>query len=360
LDLSLSPRISEQDFCTWTRRVLPRPGDVVFSYETRLGQAALIPPGLRCCLGRRMGLLRPDSERIDAHYLLYAFLAPQFQATIRARTIRGSTVDRIQLSELARFPITIHRERAEQQRIAAVLGAVDDKIALDRRIAVKLDEMAQTLFQTWFIDFHGHDDWVKDTPGSIPRGWTRAELGTLLELRYGKALPATQRCPGPVPVYGSAGIVGRHDAALVPGPGVIVGRKGLPGTVYWEADAFFPIDTTFYVHPTRGPEWLPWLYHKLRSLDIARLGAGSTVPGVNRHTIYAQLCAVPPYELVERFARRIQVWRNRVRLCHSEAATLTETRRALLTALMSGDVRVPDGRTVQNIEQRNLAESSNR
>src|SRR5439155_24512189 len=60
LDLSEVEHLSEADYATWTRRIAPRAGDIVFSYETRLGQAALIPDGLKCCLGRRMGLLRID------------------------------------------------------------------------------------------------------------------------------------------------------------------------------------------------------------------------------------------------------------------------------------------------------------
>src|SRR5436309_14108514 len=59
INLSESEHLSEEDFKKWTRRVTPQAGDVVFSYEARLGEAAVIPEGLRCCLGRRMGLLRP-------------------------------------------------------------------------------------------------------------------------------------------------------------------------------------------------------------------------------------------------------------------------------------------------------------
>jgi len=65
LDLSEAEHLSEEDFVRWTRRVTPQAGDVVFSYETRLGEAALIQQGLRCCLGRRMGILRPRNDLVD-------------------------------------------------------------------------------------------------------------------------------------------------------------------------------------------------------------------------------------------------------------------------------------------------------
>ncbi|MHB1613835.1 MAG: restriction endonuclease subunit S domain-containing protein [Actinomycetes bacterium] len=76
LVLAESAHLDEDDFQRWTRRVTPREGDVLFSYETRLGEAALMPAGVRGCLGRRMGLLRPKS--INPRFLLYAYLGPQF------------------------------------------------------------------------------------------------------------------------------------------------------------------------------------------------------------------------------------------------------------------------------------------
>lgn len=107
LDLSKSARLSEADFAKWTKRVTPRKGDLLFSYETRLGQAALMPDGVRACLGRRMGLLRPRKDKVIPEYLLYAYLSPAFQQIIVANTITGATVDRIALSEMPNFGIRI-------------------------------------------------------------------------------------------------------------------------------------------------------------------------------------------------------------------------------------------------------------
>lgn len=77
--------ISEDDFVKWTRRVTPQAGDVVFSYETKIGEASIIPEGLRCCLGRRMGLLRAKQDKVLPQYLLYAYLSPTFQDVIREK-----------------------------------------------------------------------------------------------------------------------------------------------------------------------------------------------------------------------------------------------------------------------------------
>jgi type I restriction enzyme S subunit len=152
LDLSKSARINGEQFKKWTKRVTPREGDVLFSYETRLGEAALMPRGITACLGRRMGLLRPDTSKVDPRFLLFAYLGQAFQQEIRTRTNYGATVERIALKELPDFPIQIP-SLLKQKAIAHILGSLDDKIELNRKMNATLEAMAQALFKSWFVDF---------------------------------------------------------------------------------------------------------------------------------------------------------------------------------------------------------------
>ncbi len=147
--------VSEESFRQWTRRIKPHVNDIVFSYETKLGVAAIIPKDFECCLGRRMGLLRPK-ENVDPRFLLHAYLAPAFQKTIHERTIHGSTVDRIPLKAMSGFPISLP-DLHEQKAIAAVLSSLDDKIDLLHRQNQTLEAMAETLFRQWFVEGAGED-----------------------------------------------------------------------------------------------------------------------------------------------------------------------------------------------------------
>jgi type I restriction enzyme, S subunit len=181
LDLSQSAHLSEDEFVKWTRRVTPEAGDVLFSYETRLGEAALMPPNVKACLGRRMGLLRPKKDKVSSRYLLYAYLSPAFQSEIKLRTINGCTVDRIPLKELPSFPIRIPL-LPEQKAIAHVLGSLDDRIELNRRINETLESMAQALFKSWFVDFDPVIDNALTAGKEIPaklsqKAQARAALG---------------------------------------------------------------------------------------------------------------------------------------------------------------------------------------
>ena len=77
--------------------------------------------------------------------------------------------------------------------------------------------------------------------------WVKQRLGDIFKLEYGKGLISELRIPGEFPVYGSSGFVGTHSEFFVEGPGIIVGRKGSVGEVYFSKQNFFPIDTVFYI-----------------------------------------------------------------------------------------------------------------
>ena len=117
INLGETRHVTPEDFKKWTRRVKPETDDVVFAYETRLGQAAIIPPGLECCLGRRMGLVRTNRKRLDPRFFVYQYISPPFREFLNNRTVRGATVDRIAIKEFPSFPISLPR-LDEQELIA--------------------------------------------------------------------------------------------------------------------------------------------------------------------------------------------------------------------------------------------------
>ncbi|WP_439082317.1 restriction endonuclease subunit S [Streptomyces sp. WL006] len=144
LDLSESAHLAEEDFPRWTRRVQPSPGDVLFSYETRLGEAALMPPGVRASLGRRMALLRPKSTTIEGVLLLHAFLGAEFQSEIQRRTVHGATVDRIPLKEMGAWPIHLPVE-GERLALSCALRALHADIEHRARENDTLTALRDTL-----------------------------------------------------------------------------------------------------------------------------------------------------------------------------------------------------------------------
>ncbi len=126
--------------------------------------------------------------------------------------------------------------------------------------------------------------------------WPTKPLGDLVSLEYGKALKAEERSEnGHYPVYGSNGIVGSFYEALVKDPTIVVGRKGAIGEAHLAQNGCWPIDTSFYtVVREPGTISLPFLLLWFRSVDLKTLAITSTIPGLNRTTLYSQKVPVPP------------------------------------------------------------------
>lgn len=123
--------------------------------------------------------------------------------------------------------------------------------------------------------------------------WKEQELGDILTLNYGWSLPEKKRVPGDAPVYGSNGIVGTHQQALVDSPGLIVGRKGSAGNVHYSRKPFCPIDTTFYIAPSDTSLDIEFLYFLLLHLDLRRILGDVGVPGLNREMAYKEKARLP-------------------------------------------------------------------
>jgi type I restriction enzyme S subunit len=340
LDLTQVRHIAWEDFPRWTRRVEPRRGDLVFTYEASLHRYAMIPADFKGCLGRRTALIRPDTSVVDGRFLLYQFLGPQWRSEVTRRINIGSTVDRIPLIEFPKFPIRLP-PLTVQRNIAAVLAAYDGLIENNLRRIELLEEMTQTVYREWFVNFRfpGHEDipLVDSTLGPIPDGWEASTLGKWVELAYGKALKADERRGGDVPVLGSSGVVGWHDEHLVEGPGIVVGRKGHVGSVHWVDTDFYPIDTTFYV-----VSQLPhhYLVHSLRQQSF--INSDAAVPGLNRNQAYSTPFVVPSTNVMDRFVSRVDSMVSLIKVLQVQIANLRATRDLLLPRLVSGEIDVSE------------------
>lgn len=135
--------------------------------------------------------------------------------------------------------------------------------------------------------------------------WPTKPLGELVSLEYGKALKAEERSSnGRFPVFGSNGIVGAFNRALVSEPTIVVGRKGAIGEVHLTENGCWPIDTAFYtVLRERNTVSLRFLLLWFRSVDLKSLAITSTIPGLNRNTLYSQPVPVPPLTEQERIVK---------------------------------------------------------
>ncbi|WP_395830682.1 restriction endonuclease subunit S [Elstera sp.] len=296
--------------------------------------------------------IRPR-EGLDNYYLFYWFmLAGRFGWLEPFFT--GTTIKHLTGKALSELKIPLPNIK-EQRAIASVLLTLDDKIDLNRRMNATLEAMARALFKDWFVDFgptraklEGRAPYLApelwalfpdqlDEEG-IPKGWESTTVGELLDLNYGKALTASSRKIGEIPVFGSGGQTGTHSEPLVDGPAVIVGRKGSVGTLYWVDTPVFPIDTVFFIKIKRCS--LLFSYHLLDDKPLSEMNTDAAVPGLNRNNVYRLPAIWPGLKLAEQFDELVGSLWNKRSANLDESRTLAQTRDLLLPKLISGEIRL--------------------
>ncbi len=313
-------------------------GDVLLTHKGTVGSTAIVgsTEGF-IMLSPQVTYYRVNNSKLYNRYLRYAFMEPHFQAQLLSYSAQ-STRPYISISSQRDLEVCYCPPKV-QYKIATILSAYDDLIENNLRRIKILEEMAQLLYREWFVNFRfpGHDKvrMVDSILGKIPENWTAKKLGDIVELLYGKALREEDRKEGVIPVVGSSGVVGRHDEALVTGPGVVVGRKGNVGSVHWIDEDFWPIDTVFYAS-TQLP--LPYVFFNLRSQGF--INSDSAVPGLSRHQAYALPILCPKDSIVDEFAKIASDLFATISIFEAQNANLRQTRDLLLPKLISGQLDV--------------------
>lgn len=353
--------VNAETYGAWFRSGHPADGDILFSTVGSIAEVAIFLGG-RGCIAQNLIALRTNPEIVNSDYLYYALINPEMQAKLRGLDI-SSVQPSIKVPHLLDTDFTL-LSLSRQKEVVVTLSALDDRITLLRETNATLEAIAQALFKSWFVDFdpvrakmegrvpEGMDeetaglfpDALEESElGLVPRGWRVARVDEFMELAYGKALKASDRIAGPVPVYGSGGVTGFHNESLVVGPSIIIGRKGTVGSLYWEDQPFYAIDTVFYVR-TVNP--MTFCFYLLQTLGLTEMNTDAAVPGLNRGNVYRLTASFPEAEILGAFDDAVGTIRKRIFSNSQQAQTLATLRDTLLPRLISGQLRLPDAEAV--------------
>lgn len=197
LDADQFSHLSEGDYIKWTKRVTPRYGDIVFSYEATLGRYALIPEDFYGCLGRRLAVIRNTSPDFNTKWLYYYFRSAEWTNFIQSKIIKGSTVNRISVEDFPTYTIPCVPLRT-QNKIVDVLSRIDRKIQINDAINDNLEYQAKLLYDYWFLQFEfpgengkpykssgGAMVWNKQLKCKVPVGWQVTALKGLFNIERG-------------------------------------------------------------------------------------------------------------------------------------------------------------------------------
>ncbi len=131
--------------------------------------------------------------------------------------------------------------------------------------------------------------------------WKEYPLGEVAQLKRGFDLPQSKRIDGPVPIFSSSGISGCHNEYKVKGPGVITGRYGTIGEVFFSDEDFWPLNTTLFVEDFKGND-PRFIYYLLRTINWDTFVTASAVPGINRNIVHKEIVKIPDVETQRRVA----------------------------------------------------------
>jgi len=313
-----------------------RGGDLIFTCWGTIGQVGLVPddgPFPEYIISNKQLKLRVDQDIADPVFCFYYFASPRYAEYIRNRGI-GGAVPGINLGILKSLPIALPPLEV-QKKISDVLSAYDNLIENNRRRMELLEEAARQLYREWFVRlrFPGREH-TRILKG-VPEGWEQKPLGDVATLNYGKGLKEDDRREGTVPVYGSSGIVGNHDEPLVTGPGIIVGRKGNVGSVFWNDSPFWPIDTVYFISPEESSLYL---FHCLQHLPFQ--SSDVAVPGLNRSYAHSLKILLPKTTIWNQFEDIVAPMFAQMAKLRGMNQKLRTARDLLLPKLMSGEIAV--------------------
>ncbi len=359
---------------------IARPGDIMFTQRGTLGQVSVVPVGQhdRYLVSQSQMKLTVDPSLADPLFVYYVFSTAEQKEYIQQNAIQTG-VPHTNLGILRNTPVPLP-PLPEQRTIVRILGTLDDKIELNRRMNETLEAMARALFQSWFVDFdpvrvigEGRalhlsaqlaDLFPRSFEGSelgdIPTGWVAGTLASIANLNpeawYRETRPAAIRYVDlsntkwgrieAVTPHSREDAPSRAQRVLRPGDSIVGTVRPGNGSYAFVSEEGLTGSTGFAVLRPKQPSYAEFVYLAATAREnidaLAHLADGGAYPAVRPEVVMATPIAKPPDEILAAFSRLTKPWFEKCSVNHREADTLAALRDTLLPKLISGELRVKD------------------
>jgi len=260
-------------------------GTALMTVRAPVGDIFISPVDV--CIGRGLSGIKAEPD-VSQKYLNYQlqFASQQFHTLSQ-----GSTFTAINSTDLRGIQIGIPDINA-QKKIADILSSIDEAIQKTDQIILKSEELKNGLMNELLTRGIGHKKFKKTKLGEIPENWEVMKFEDFAVLQRGFDLPVQRRTKGEYDLITSNGITDTNNEFKVSGPGVVTGRSGTLGKVFYVENNFWPLNTTLYIKDFhRNLE--RFAYYKIQHIDLSRYGTGTGVPTLNRNNVHKELIAVP-------------------------------------------------------------------
>lgn len=296
---------------------------------------------------QRTYVINPTTENVDIKYLYYCLgLSLKSLKSIS----QGTSTKFLTATIINNLPIKLPSIRSQKQ-IVSILSSLDNKIELNRRINENLEQQAQALFKSWFVDFEPFKDgkFVDSELGMIPEGWKVVNLLNIAELYDSFRRPLSSRDRAPMeklyPYYGATSVMDYVDNYIFDGiyllmgeDGSVINEKGYPYLQY-VFGKFWPNN---HAHVMQGKNGFTteMLHCFLLKKNISGIVTGAVQAKISQQSMKKILLAIPNENLCGEFACLIVPIYANIRNIINENRILSQLRDTLLPRLMSGELEI--------------------
>ena len=310
-------------------RSIAKRGDVIVTISGTLGQISYIPDDSKYTeylCSQRQFRVSFDESKVYAPYLVFYFhtyegqnkilsFANQTGVPALSQPLKNFKKIRLQLPPLE-----------QQKKIASVIEAINRKIEYNQKINDNLQQQAQAIYSSMFID-------------NPDPAWSHGHLSDLITVKYGK--DHKKLADGIYPVYGSGGIMRYVERPLYNKESVLIPRKGTLNNVMYVNQPFWSVDTMFYTK-MKLPNVAKFVYHFVKAKDLASMNAGSAVPSMTTDILNAMEVVIPSASALEEFESLVAPMYEAMEANDVQSKALSQMRDTLLPKLMSGEIDVSD------------------
>lgn len=330
IDYSSCYYISETEYKRFMVRGFPKKGDILLTTEAPMGLVARLDRS-NIAIAQRLLTLRGKDGVLDNDYLLYYLQSPTGQAALKARET-GTTVTGIKQAEFRKIEISVP-EYEVQKKISGILKAIDDKIAINNEINKNLEQQAQAIFKSWFVDFEPFN-------GNIPPDWKEYKLSEFLPVITGKKNANVSSINGLYPFFSCSQDLSWTDDYSFEGSAILVAGNGDFNTKFYNGK-FEAYQRTYVLIPY-NEKYTAWLYYAIKQnlKKITLAARGSVIKFITKGNLENFSFYAPRdldnFYIIDNF----DATNNIIASNREENIRLSMLRDTLLPKLMSGELDV--------------------
>ncbi|MCG1770405.1 restriction endonuclease subunit S [Staphylococcus epidermidis] len=240
-----------------------------------------------------------------------------------------------------------------QKRVEKVLDSIDEKIELNQKIIANLEELSQTLFKRWFVDFEFPDEngnpykssggeMIDSELGEMPLSWKVHKLNDIFKINYGKNLPTKKILNTGYPVFGGNGIIGYYSSYMYENPKILISCRGAAsGKIHISKEKSFVTNNSIVLNE-KQKNYFYYFKELFKYNDFKRYTTGSAQPQITIANIKDLMYLTPDTNIIDQFNSKISSLFNQKNNYEDENQNLTQLRDTLLPKLMSGEIEIPD------------------